>query len=286
MSEAAQRPLRGMSYRQARLLVLAAGLVILLVTALVMYVRRVETVEVAAILFFLPIFVAFVFWDVVGGLVAGIAASLGYVALRLPAIHAVGGRHFLGLIVSRSLAFIAFGVIGGLADRQLESSLTKLDLYDQVDDHTGLYNARFLVQDTDLEMSRSKRYHTIFSVAVVDIPVEALHGLGRRATAGTASTGPGPARQRSQRRPRRVRRRRHVPPPSPSSCPRRARKGSRSSPTGWPRRSPICSRRRAPPWERAGSPARRSPSPTTRPSRSLRGVRGNRQGRASRDCGF
>jgi GGDEF domain-containing protein len=169
-----------MSYRQARLLVLAAGLVILFVTALVMYVRRVETVEVAAIVFFLPIFVAFVFWDVLGGLVAGVAASAGYVALRLPAIHAVGGRHFFGLIVSRSLAFIAFGVIGGLADRQLESSLTKLDLYDQVDDHTGLYNARFLVQDTDLEMSRSKRYHTIFSVAVVDIPVEALQPLGRR----------------------------------------------------------------------------------------------------------
>ena len=180
MPEAAQRPLRGMSYRQARLLVLAAGLVILVVTAVVMYVRRVETVEVAAILFFLPIFVAFVFWDVVGGLVAGILASIAYIALRLPAIHAVGGGHFFGLIVSRSLAFIAFGVIGGLADRQLESSLTKLDLYDQVDDHTGLYNARFLVQDTDLEMSRSKRYHTIFSVSVVDIPVEALQPLGRR----------------------------------------------------------------------------------------------------------
>ena len=180
MSESGQRPLRGISYRQARVLVLAAGLVILLVTAFVMYVRRVETVEVAAILFFLPIFVAFIFWDVVGGFGAGLAASLGYVALRLPAIHAVGGGHFTGLIVSRSLAFIAFGVIGGLADRQLESSLTKLDLYDQVDDHTGLYNARFFVQDTDLEMSRSKRYHTIFSVAVVDIPVEALHPLGRR----------------------------------------------------------------------------------------------------------
>jgi len=175
-----QRPLRGISYHQARILVLVAGLLILVVTALVMYVRRVETVEVAAILFFLPIFVAFVFWEIVGGLVAGVAASIGYVLLRLPAIHAVGGGKFVGLIVSRSLAFVIFGVIGGAADKQLESSLTKLDLYDQVDDHTGLFNARFFVQDTDLEMSRSKRYKTIFSVAVVDIPVEALHPLGRR----------------------------------------------------------------------------------------------------------
>ena len=180
MPDDGKRPLRGLSYRQARLLVLAAGLLILLVTALVMYVRRVETVEVVAILFFLPIFVAFVFWEIVGGLVAGVAASIGYVLLRLPAIHAVGGGKFAGLIVSRSLAFVIFGVIGGAADKQLESSLTKLDLYDQVDDHTGLFNARFFVQDTDLEMSRSRRYHTIFSVALVDVPIEAIHPLGRR----------------------------------------------------------------------------------------------------------
>ncbi|MBV9662547.1 MAG: diguanylate cyclase [Actinobacteria bacterium] len=180
MAASGQRPLRGISYHQARILVLVAGLLILLVTALVMYVRRVETVEVAAILFFLPIFVAFVFWEIVGGLTAGVAASIGYVLLRLPAIHAVGGGKFTGLIVSRSLAFVIFGVIGGAADKQLESSLTKLDLYDQVDDHTGLFNARFFVQDTDLEMSRSKRYHTIFSVAVVDVPLEALQPLGRR----------------------------------------------------------------------------------------------------------
>jgi hypothetical protein len=180
VTDPSQHPLRGMSYRQARVLVLVAGLIILLVTAGVMYVRRVETVEVVAILFFLPVFVAFVFWDVIGGAVAGVLASGGYVLLRLPAIHAVGGRHFFGLIVSRSLAFMAFGVIGGIADRQLEASLTKLDQYDQVDDDTGLYNARFLVQDTDLETSRAQRYNSIFSVAVVDVPAPALAALGRR----------------------------------------------------------------------------------------------------------
>jgi GGDEF domain-containing protein len=124
--------------------------------------------------------VAFVFWEIVGGLAAGVAASIGYVLLRLPAIHAVGAGKFTGLIVSRSLAFVIFGVIGGAADKQLESSLTKLDLYDQVDDHTGLFNARFFVQDTDLEMSRSRRYHTIFSVALVDVPLESIHAIGRR----------------------------------------------------------------------------------------------------------
>jgi len=175
----------GLSYDQVRLLMLAGGLVLLGLTALVTYVRRVETAEVAAILFFIPIFVAFVFWDWIGGLIAAAAATAGYIILREPAIHALGSGPFVSLIFSRSIAFFAFGAIGGLGNQQLEASLTKLDLYDQVDDATGLYNARYFLQDTDLEVSRSKRYQTIFSVAVVDIPDSVLAPLGRRRRAAT-----------------------------------------------------------------------------------------------------
>ena len=85
---AAARPPRGLSYNQVRILMLVAGLVLLAVTAGVNYVRRVETAEVAAILFFIPIFIAFVFWDWKGGLIAAALATAGYVALREPAIHA------------------------------------------------------------------------------------------------------------------------------------------------------------------------------------------------------
>src|SRR6266480_4906459 len=131
---ASARPPRGLSYNQVRILMLVCGLVLLGLTAGVNYVRRVETAEVAAILFFIPIFVA----------------------------------------------FVAFGAIGGLANQQLRSSLTKLDLYDQIDDDTGLFNARYFLQDTDLEMSRARRYQTIFSVTVVDVPAEALDSMGRR----------------------------------------------------------------------------------------------------------
>lgn len=176
--------LRGLSYAQARRLLLGAGLLVLLIVAGVQYARRVETAEVVAILLFIPVFVAFVFWDVIGGLVAAVLASLGYVAVRYPAIHQLGAGRFMGLIISRAAALIAFGAIGGWAMRQLQSSLTKLDLYDQVDDATGLYNARFFVQDTDLEVARARRYQTIFSVALVDVPASALDGLGRRQRAG------------------------------------------------------------------------------------------------------
>jgi len=173
-------PPRGLSYNQVRILMLVGGLVLLGLTAGVNYVRRVETAEVAAILFFIPIFVAFVFWDWKGGLIAAALATAGYIALRQPAIDAIGAGRFTSLIFSRSVAFFAFGAIGGLANQQLRSSLTKLDLYDQIDDDTGLFNARYFLQDTDLEMSRARRYQTIFSVALVDLPVAAFDEQGWR----------------------------------------------------------------------------------------------------------
>lgn len=169
-----------LTYAQARRLVLIAGLGVLLMVAAVMYARRVDPIEVAATILFIPIFLAFVFGNVPGGIAGAVVAFGVYVLLRLPAIDVVGADRFAGLIASRGLAFLAFGVIGGWANRQLQGSLEKLELHDQIDDQTGLFNSRFLVQDIDLEMSRSNRYKTIFSLTVVDVPDKALGKLSRR----------------------------------------------------------------------------------------------------------
>lgn len=169
-----------LTYQKARQLLLFAGLAVLLLTAGVMYMRRVETVEVLGTLLFIPVFIALVFYDWRGGIIAGALAGLAYAALRYPAIEAVGADRFVGLILSRTFAYLAFGAIGGWANKQLAGSLDKLELYDQIDDHTGLYNARFFVQDTELEISRSKRYQTIFSVVRVTFPSAGMLGLQRR----------------------------------------------------------------------------------------------------------
>ncbi|HWW52897.1 MAG TPA: hypothetical protein VNY84_03975 [Acidimicrobiales bacterium] len=171
---------RGMSYEQARGLILAAGAVVLGLLALFMYLRRVETVEVVAVLLFFPVFVALLMWDWIGGGISALVAGGIYVALRSPAIHAVGAGKFSGLIASRLVGLLVFGLIGGWANSQLRASLTKLDLYDQVDDATGLFNARYFVQETGLEEARATRYKTFFAVSVVDIPLAWFAPLGRR----------------------------------------------------------------------------------------------------------
>ena len=174
------RGMTGMSYARTRQIILIAGLVVLIIVAGVMYVRRVDPIEVGATLLFIPIFIGFIFKGMKGGLIGAAIAILAYAALRYPAIQLVGTGRFTSLILSRSLAYLAFGVIGGLASQQLEASLTKLDLFDQIDDDTGLFNARFFVDNTGLEMGRSERYRTLFSVTIVDVPGTAFEAMNKR----------------------------------------------------------------------------------------------------------
>ncbi len=173
-----------MGYGRARTLLSLVGLAILAVLVAVLLVRSVDTAEVVATLLFAPIFLLLLWFGLPGGLIGAAAATGAYVVLRADAIDAVGWGEFSALIVSRAIAYFLFGAVGGWASGTLEMSLDKLDLYDQVDDLTGVNNARFLLTDVDLEQARSKRYQTVFSVSFLDIdaaPISALPGRRRRA---------------------------------------------------------------------------------------------------------
>lgn len=184
MPAPASNRLSRIGYRQARVLLLCAGVVVLAVVCLVLVVRSVDTVEVLATLLFVPVLLGFLFKGLPGGIVTGLGAAVAYAALRSPAVDALGGASFAGLIASRSLSYLVFGAVGGWSSGVLESSLDKLERYDNVDDATGLKNARFFLQQTDLEMARAKRYQSTFSVVVLEIPATLLAPLGRRRRAG------------------------------------------------------------------------------------------------------
>lgn len=159
-----------LGYLKARRLLLLTGLLVLAVVALVMYVRRVDTVEVVATLLFIPVFLAFVFRGVWGGVVGALVAIGVYTAMRSPAVDAIGFGEFAGLITSRAAAYLIFGAIGGWSTQVLEGSLEKLELYDEIDDETGLYNARHLLNQIDLESARARRYQTLYSLVLLDLP--------------------------------------------------------------------------------------------------------------------
>src|SRR5579885_1964977 len=113
------RPARTLTYSDAQRLAVAVGTLVLGVLALVMYARRVETVEVLAVLLFFPVFLAALRWNITGGLIAAGGSSVVYVAARWSAIHAVGFGTFSGLVTSRVLGFLVFGLVAGWANSQL-----------------------------------------------------------------------------------------------------------------------------------------------------------------------
>lgn len=169
-----------LGYKRARQLLALVGVGILAVLIAVLLVRAVDQTEVIATLLFAPIFLALLFFGLPGGIIGAVAATAIYVVLRADAIDAVGFGEFAGLIVSRGVAYLLFGAVGGWASSTLEMSLDKLDLYDQVDDLTGINNARFLLQDVDLEQARSTRYQTVFSVSFLEIEAAPIAELGTK----------------------------------------------------------------------------------------------------------
>lgn len=172
-----------MGYGRARLMLSLAGLAILAVLVAVLLVRSVDTTEVVATLLFAPIFLLLLWFRLPGGLIGAAAATGIYFVLRADAIDAVGWGEFSALIVTRAIAYFLFGSVGGWASGTLSMSLDKLDLYDQIDDLTGINNARFLLTDVDLERARSQRYQTVFSVSFLSIeagPISALPARKRK----------------------------------------------------------------------------------------------------------
>lgn len=167
-------------YARARRLLILMGLVILALVVVGLLARSVDHVEVIGTLLFVPVFLALMFWGVPGGAIAGVLATAAYVVLRGDAIDAVGWGEFAGVVVSRGLGYLLFGVAGGWASSTLEASLDKLDLYDTIDDQTGIHNARFLINDVGLEAARSERYESVFSVSFVEIPAAEIDALSAR----------------------------------------------------------------------------------------------------------
>ncbi len=172
--------MKTLTYGQARWLGLAFGMTVLAAVAASAFLRGADPVEVFAVSLFIPILAAVVFLGPVGGGVAGSAASIAYLTMRLSTLGGVEPTEFAGSIVARVMLYMAFGILGGVANRNLEQSLKKLEIYDEVDDLTGVGNARSLLSLADREAARAQRYQTTFSVGVLRLDATSLKGMARR----------------------------------------------------------------------------------------------------------
>lgn len=174
-----------MSYQRARGLMLWAGLILVALVAMTMYLRDVDPIEISATLFYAPIFAGFLLFGFGAGVALGLAAAAAYIGLRLPALDLVGFAPIAGTIIARVVGYVAFGSVGGWAADQLKVALDRFRLIDELDEETGLGNSRAVVNAIERELSRAKRYSTTFAVVIASFDVIA----GRRASSRLQELG-------------------------------------------------------------------------------------------------
>lgn len=165
---------------QAKLLLLAIGVGVGMAQTTLAWERGAAPTEVLAPALYIPVFAGAIFVGLWGGLVAAAASSAVYTLALVDQSSALGMRLFTALLVNRVFTYVLYGVLVAVGARYVEGRLRKLELYDQVDDTTELYNSSFFLEDSDLEMNRAARYQSIFSVAELRIGHDLFDGSSRR----------------------------------------------------------------------------------------------------------
>jgi GGDEF domain-containing protein len=157
------------------LIVLAFGVLALLGVSQI--ARGVDPVEILATVLFLGIFAAVVYFELVGGIVAAAAATMAYGVARLPAVDVVGSPSVWRLITLRGASFFAFGVLGSYALKRFRGAIRVASYGHHLDHETGCASTRQIFHDLDIEIARSQRYGSSFSVVVLDIASTSLAAL-------------------------------------------------------------------------------------------------------------
>ena len=158
-----------MTFARARSILLISGLILILLVGLVAISRGVDLVEVTATLLFIPVFAGFLFGGVRGGFALGVVVAVAYVLLRIPSLQLVGLTPLAGQIAARVVGYLGFGLGGGWAAQHIKAALDKFELHDDIDDETGVGNARSMIEITDTEKARADRYQKVFSVILADV---------------------------------------------------------------------------------------------------------------------
>jgi len=131
---------------------------------------------VLAPVLYIPVFAGAILAGLPGGIAAAAVSSLVYFLVLVDQSASLGLRLFVGLLLSRVVTFFFYGLVVAIGSRFVERRLQKLEMYDQIDDETELYNGVSFLESSDLEKSRANRYRTVFSVAEVRIDRNLFEG--------------------------------------------------------------------------------------------------------------
>jgi GGDEF domain-containing protein len=157
-------------YSRFELLTIGVGAVAILGTVASALRPLPDWVELVAQLLLLVVLVGAVHWGRKGGFVAALGATLFYVLLRLPSVVRVGlDADVLELILIRTATFGFVGIIGGEICGRIKYFFARLEDSLSIDEHSRVYNQRFVAQLLSNSLASATRYQTRFSIAVLEL---------------------------------------------------------------------------------------------------------------------
>ncbi len=182
-----------MTYRRFEILVIICGGGAILTTAAAAATRQSDWIETVGQLLLLGVLVGALHWGRRGGFIAGIAATLVYLALRVPTIAAARSLTptLAQLLLTRAVVFGALGIVGGEISTRIKYFFVELENRGHIDDVTHVYNDVYVRQLLRSHVARYERYSATFSIIIVRLdeaklpPLDRSHG--RRLLRATAN---------------------------------------------------------------------------------------------------
>jgi len=128
-------------------------------------------VEIVAQLLLFGVLVVAVHWGRRAGMYAAIAASLIYIALRIPVLSSSENLTIEGLIfmVARIAAFGLVGIVGGEVCSRIKYVFARFDDSNTIDDWSRVYNQRYASRAIEQARARYTRYGEPFSLVLITL---------------------------------------------------------------------------------------------------------------------
>jgi len=158
-----------MKYASFERLVLTLGAASVLATLVLTYHTGILIQEVVAQLLVFGVLFAAVHWGRRGGFIAAIAASVAYIAMRIPLLSTTSSitTQTFVMILTRVLAYGLIGIVGGELSTRMKYVLAGLERSSELDDITGIFSQQALAPLLDRAHGRFARYDEPYCVVVL-----------------------------------------------------------------------------------------------------------------------
>lgn len=155
--------------RFEQLIIGVGGLAILGSLALSLQSGGPGLVEVVAQLLLFAVLVVAVHWGRRAGMYAALAASLIYIAMRIPVLSSSENLTIEGLLfmVARIAAFGLVGIVGGEVCSRIKYVFARFDDSNTIDDWSRVYNQRHASKAIEQARGRYARYGEPFSLVLI-----------------------------------------------------------------------------------------------------------------------